>query len=145
MEGIEGLFSGFRASANGMAAERQRIDVIAQNIANAGTTRMPGSDEPYRRQVTMFEPILRELSDGTVVGEGVRVASVEGDYATDFSEYFDPSNPDAGVDGNVRMPNVDTTREIADLITAVRSYEANMKAQEHFVKMAERALSLARR
>jgi len=147
MAGIQELFSGFRASASGMAAERARIDVIARNIANARTTHMPGNPEPtpYRRQVVHFEPILRRLADGSVVGEGVRVAKVTGDFETDFSSFYDPGNPDADESGVVRMPNVDTTREMADLITALRSYEANMKAQEHFVRMAERALALARR
>jgi flagellar basal-body rod protein FlgC len=142
---IRNLFSGFRASASGMSAERMRMDVIAKNLANAHTTSMPGGGppQPYRRQVAHFEPILRELEDRSVVTEGVRVSEVSPDYKTPFDEIYDPSHPDADDHGIVRMPNVNTMKEMADLMTAVRAYEANLRAQEMFVRMAERALRLS--
>jgi len=145
MDGIKQLFSGFRATASGMSAERIRIDVIAKNIANAGTTRMPGGGEPqpYRRQVVHFEPILSRLESGETVTEGVRVSEVSGDYRTPFEELHDRNHPDADANGIVRLPNVNTMKEMADLMTAVRAYEANLKAQDTFVRMAERALRLA--
>ncbi len=145
MSSIRNLFSGFRATASGLSAERARIDTISKNIANANTTRMPGSVEPqpYRRQVVHFEPILRELSNGASVSEGVRVSKIEGDFKTPFEEISDPTHPDANADGIVRLPNVNTMKEMADLMTAVRAYEANLKAQDIFVQMAERALRQA--
>jgi flagellar basal-body rod protein FlgC len=145
MDGIRSLFSGFRATASGMSAERVRMDVIARNIANANTTRMPGSDEPnpYRRQVVHFAPILQELGGGQQEVRGVRVTEIAPDTKTPFEEIYDPTHPDADENGVVRMPNVNTMTEMADLMTAVRAYEANLKAQDSFVRMAERALRLA--
>lgn len=143
MDGIQRLFSGLNAAATGLSAERLRIDVIARNIANAQTTRVPGEDGPYRRQVVSFAPVLeRAMGRGQDV-VGVRVDSVDGDFGTPFEEVHDPGHPDADEFGVVRMPNVDTMREMADLITAVRSYEANIRVQESFQEMAQRALRLA--
>ncbi len=145
MSSIRNLFSGFRATASGMAAERVRMDVIAKNLANAQTTRMPGDGptEPYRRQVARFEPILRRLENGETVTDGVRVSEISGDFKTPFDELYNPTHPDADAAGIVRMPNVNTMKEMADLMTAVRAYEANLRAQDTFVRMAERALRLA--
>lgn len=145
MSTIRNLFSGFRATASGMAAERVRMDVIAKNLANAQTTRMPGDGptQPYRRQVVHFEPILRRLENGNAVTDGVRVSEISGDFKTPFDELYNPTHPDADDNGIVRMPNVNTMKEMADLMTAVRAYEANLRAQDTFVRMAERALRLA--
>jgi flagellar basal-body rod protein FlgC len=142
MDGIHKLFGGMHAAATGLSAERIRIDVIARNIANAQTTRVPGGG-PYVRQVVYFEPLLRRLTDGSQVTAGVRVAKIGDDRATPFERIFDPSHPDADGEGFVSMPNVNTTAEMADLISAVRAYEANLSVQETFVQMAERALRLA--
>lgn len=145
MSTIRNLFSGMRASSSGTAAERARIDVITRNLANAQTTRMPGFDNPtpYQRQQVSFEPILRRMQDGREIVEGVRVAEVAPDLTTPFEEIYDPGHPDADARGVVRMPNVNATKEMADLITAVRAYESNIKAQETFIRMAESALRLA--
>ena len=144
MTNLGDVFRGFRIASSGLSAERTRINVIASNIANAHTTRMPGSEEPspYQRQVVHFEPVLERHADGSTP-MGVRVVEVGHDNDTPFEEINDPSHPDA-VDGVVRYPNVNATKEMADLITAMRSYEANLKAQESFVRMAERALRIAR-
>ena len=142
MSGIEKLFSGMRASSSGLAAERARIDVIARNIANAQVTSTPEGG-PYRRQLVRFEPMLEELADGTAVSAGVRVGGIVPDLETPFEVIHDPSHPDADASGNVRLPNVNTAREMADMITALRAYEANLNAQESFVRMAERALRIA--
>ncbi|MFT7670492.1 MAG: flagellar basal-body rod protein FlgC [Planctomycetota bacterium] len=145
MSSIKNLFSGFRATASGMSAERVRMDVVSKNLANAQTTRMPGEGppKPYRRQVVHFAPILSKLENGQTEVRGVRVSEISGDYKTPFDELYDPTHPDADKNGIVRMPNINTMKEMADLMTAVRSYEANLKAQDTFVKMAERALRLA--
>ena len=78
------------------------------------------------------------------VALGVRAAEVLKDYDTPMDRIYDPVNPDANSDGFVEMPNVSATREMADLVTAMRAYEANLKVQENFSQMAERALRLAR-
>ena len=137
------LFGGMRIAATGLNAERTRIDTIAQNVANAETTRMPGTNEPYRRQAVHFAPIMERMANGTEAIGGVQVTEVLPDHSTKFEEIHDPSHPDADARGYVKMPNVNTMKEMADLITAVRSYEANLSVQENFVRMAERALRLA--
>jgi flagellar basal-body rod protein FlgC len=143
MSGIGNLFSGMRSSASGLTAERTRIDVIAENIANARTTRTPEGG-PYRRKVVMFEPLLQESLMGGERSVGVGVSRIVPDLDTAFERVLDPGHPDAGPDGFVEYPNVNTVLEMADLITAMRAYEANLTAQENFVRMAERALQMAR-
>ena len=142
MDQLGNLFQGMRASATGLNAERTRIDTIASNIANAQTTRTPDGG-PYRRQVVSFAPILQRAEDGRIESVGVEVTGINDDMQTPFEAVFDPGHPDANAEGFVYMPNVNTTREMADLITAVRAYEANLSVQESFMKMAERALRMA--
>jgi flagellar basal-body rod protein FlgC len=142
MTGIQKLFEGMRASSSGMAAERVRIDVVAKNLANAEVTRTPDGG-PYRREVVRFAPILRKTADGRKEIAGVHVAGIEQDRKTPFERVRIPGHPDADASGWVTMPNVNPTMEMADLITAVRAYEANANAAESFTRMAELALRLA--
>ena len=87
--------------------------------------------------------MLEKMLGGETRVTGVRVAGVVPDTSTAFEQIHDPSHPDADADGMVLLPNVNATREMADMITAMRAYEANLTAQETFVRMAERALRLA--
>ncbi len=141
MTGFDKLFSGMRAASSGMAAEHVRIDTVAKNIANANTTNVPGGG-PYRRQLVHFAPLLSRAMNGKDEVVGVRVAKVVDDMATPLPRIFDPAHADADAQGYVRLPNVNTVMEMADLITATRAYEANVTAQEQFIAMAERALRL---
>lgn len=143
MDGLTKLFGGFRIAASGLRAERARLDVIARNIANSEVTHMPDTGEAYRREVVRFAPVLERLGPGKSEVLGVQVEEILADHSTPFEEVFDPSHPDADAQGIVRYPNVDTVREMADLITAVRAYEANLSVQQSFERMAERALRLA--
>lgn len=143
MSGIEKLFSGMRASSTGLAAERLRMDVIAENIANSQTTRTPEGG-PYRRKIVRFEPLLLEAAGHDSETLGVRPAAVESDRSTPFGVVHDPSHPDSDARGFVLYPNVNTVMEMTDLITAMRAYEANLAVQQNFFQMAERALQLAR-
>ncbi len=140
---INKLFGGMRIAATGLNAERARINTIARNVANAETTRMPGTNEPYRRQAVHFAPIMERMANGQQMIGGVEVTKIAPDHSTMFEEIHDPSHPDADSRGCVKMPNVNTVEEMAGLITAVRAYEANLSVQENFVRMAERALRLA--
>ena len=142
MDSSNGFFTGMRIAASGLTAERERMDVIAENLANARTTRTPDGG-PFRRKVVLFEPILQEIA-GEERTVGVKATRVGVDRVTDFERVLDPGHPDAGPDGIVLYPNVNTVMEMADLITAMRAYEANLTAQENFVRMAERALELLR-
>jgi flagellar basal-body rod protein FlgC len=143
MSGIEKLFGGMRAASTGLAAERVRMDTIAENIANSQTTRAP-TGGPYRRKFVRFEPLTREVGRGEPETIGVRMAAIDRDYTTPFSVVHDPSHPDADARGFVLYPNVNTVSEMADLITAMRAYEANLSVQENLFQMAERALQVAR-
>jgi flagellar basal-body rod protein FlgC len=148
MSSTDGFFTGMRICASGLTAERERMDVIAENLANARTTRTPDGG-PYRRKIVLFEPILREFEDRFEGDDeertlGVQATRIGVDRATDFERVLDPGHPDAGPDGMVVYPNVNTVMEMADLITSMRAYEANLTAQENFVRMAERALDLLR-
>ncbi|MEZ6018756.1 MAG: flagellar basal body rod protein FlgC [Planctomycetota bacterium] len=127
MSGISRVFQGMHLSASALKAERARVDVIAKNIAHASTTRMPDTGLPYRREVVHFAPAYETREDGTTEINGVRIAGVTQDFNTPFEVVHDPGHPDAGPDGNVLYPNVNTIKEMAELITALRSYEANIQ------------------
>lgn len=146
MSGLDKLFTSLRISSSGLRAERARIDTIAENIANAQTTRTADGG-PYRRKVVEFLPLLEEargFGEAPTSG-GVRVGRILPDTVTPFEEILDPSHPHADPEtGRVLLPNVNTVLEMTDMITALRAYEANLKAQEGFVRSAERALQIAR-
>lgn len=145
------LFGSMNVSASGMTAQRLRMDTISQNIANVNTTR--GADgQPYRRKTVVFEEISqnnnfksmlnRYLDDAGKVG-GVKVASIEEDSAP-FIKSYDPTHPDADDDGYVSLPNVNTIEEMTNLISANRSYEANITAFNATKSMVSSALNIGR-
>lgn len=140
------LLTTSQISASGLAAERQRMEVIANNIANANTTRSI-TGGPYRRQQMVFsEAFDMALAEGKFNPHGmngVRVKGVEADM-TDLPQVFNPGHPDADEDGMVQMPNVQLPNEMVDLITASRAYEANLKALHQFRQMTEQTLALLR-
>lgn len=147
MEPIKGdplarAFRGMRIASSALDAERSRIDIIAKNIANARTTRMPDTGLPYRREVASFRPVMAEIQGSGRQFVGLRVDEVVTDQ-TPFEEVYDPSHPDANENGVVLYPNVNTMKEMADLVTAIRSYEANLSVVETTERMADRALRLA--
>lgn len=144
-----GFFRSLDISASGLTAQRMRMDVIAQNIANAQTTRTAAGG-PYRRRTVEFEPAEGQsfsdyLSDSmnSVSGSGVRVSAINED-TSDFKLVYDPSHADAGEDGYVRMPNVDIAQEIVDMISATRAYEANVTALNAMKSMALKALEIGK-
>jgi flagellar basal-body rod protein FlgC len=135
-------FRGMRIAASALDSERARIDIIAKNVANARTTRMPDTGEPYRREVASFRPLIGQMPNGDMDFMGIEVDEVLSDKSA-FEEVYDPSHPDADESGVVLYPNVNTMREMADLVTAVRAYEANLSVVETTERMADRALRLA--
>jgi flagellar basal-body rod protein FlgC len=140
MNPLQKLFTSMRTASAGMAAERVRMDVIARNIANAQVTRTEDGG-PYRREVVTFASIVDKHARGGT--SSMPVARVSQDMKTPFELLHKPDHPDADAAGMVRMPNVNPTQEMADLIASTRAYEANMNAQDNFVRMAERALRMA--
>lgn len=147
-----GLFQSFDICASGMTAQRFRMDVISENIANVSTTRTEDGT-PYRRKIVTFEEkelnggvasfrnILKE-STAAYNGNGVKVSQVSEDYDTDFIMEYDPSHPDADENGYVSYPNVNTVTEMTNLIDASRSYEANTTAFAAVKSMAQSGISV---
>ena len=129
-------------SATGLTAQRLRIDVIADNIANAETTRTPRG-EPYRRKIPVFAEYLERARTGYRL-RGVKVVRIVEDPSP-FRLVYDPSHPDADQNGYVRMPNVNVLREMVDLISAQRAYEANVAAINATKSMVNAALDIGRR
>ena len=130
-----GSLSPINISASGMAAERLRMEVVANNIANAHTT-LTETGEPYRRKNVVFSAV----SGGKEL-DGVRVLGVQPD-PTPFEWVHDPGHPHADADGRVMLSNVKIPNEMIDLISASRSYEANLRSITLFREMVEETLSL---
>lgn len=133
-------------SASGLSAERLRLEVVANNIANAFSTRSADGG-PFRRREVVFAAVLNQHLRPGVPGSdrlgGVRVLGIEEDLSS-FNRVHNPGHPDADGEGYVLMPNVQLPVEMVNLITASRAYEANLKVLQSFRQMAEQSLSLAR-
>ncbi len=146
--GFDASLGAFDISASSLSAERFRMEIVANNIANASVTRTPEGG-PYRRKEVVFETALKEtgLLHGTAATltnlAGVRVVEVINDR-TELPRIHNPDHPDADAEGFVTMPNVQLPIEMVNLITATRAYEANLKAAQSFVEMNQQALSLVR-
>jgi len=134
-----GNFSSIDISASGLYAQRKRMDVIANNIANATTTRTEKGG-PYRKQEIVFQAHSGKYEPGN---GGVEVEAVV-ESADPPKMVYDPSHPDAGPDGMVAMPNVNIVEEMVDMITATRAYEANVQAINAARLMAAKALEIGR-
>jgi len=143
-----GMFGAIDAAASGMTAERLRMDVISNNLANVNSTRT-AEGGPYRRQIVVFAPRAGGSTFGQVlarnldVGAGVRVVGITKDN-TPLKMVFDPNHPDANADGYVAMPNVNVVAEMVDMMTATRAYEANVTAVNAAKGMAMKALEIGR-
>jgi flagellar basal-body rod protein FlgC len=162
---ISSLFNSMNASASGMSAQRKRMNTIAENLANAETTRA-ANNEPYRRQQTILSEdrsFAQDLEAETMVHDKLErtdpdhlkgktvvpdaesfhgvLATVQKDPAP-FREVYDPAHPDADENGNVKMPNVDVIKEMTDLISAARDFEANVTAFNASKGMMKKALEL---
>jgi len=136
-----GFLSSIDISGSALTAQRLRMDVISENIANAETT-MTDTGEPYRRKVCVMgerQPFSSVL-DGEMA-KGVMVSNIVEDNS-DFELEYDPDNPLANEEGYVLKPNVDEVEEIIDMMEATRSYEANVTALNATKNMAAKALSI---
>ena len=149
-----GLFDALNISGSGLSAERLRMDVTAENLANAQSTQ--GADgQPYRRKEVVlqqadgagFDGALRTAmggAQGSASGaRGVQVVGIAEDQ-TPNRQIYDPGHPDANAQGYVEMPNVDSVTEMVDLISASRAYEANVTAMQTAKQMFVKTLDLLR-
>jgi len=141
--GFGQLLSTTDVAASGLAAERLRMEIATNNIANANTTSTPEGG-PFRRQQVVFSTVMDETTQlGQLSLNGVEVAEVLPDQ-TPFERVHMPGHPDADDQGNVLIPNVSIPMELVDLMTASRAFEANLKSLKVFKQMAEQAISLIR-
>ena len=136
------LFGGLSISATGLTAERVRMDVIAENLANAESTR-GANGLPYQRKQVVLGAASGGGTSFADTLAGVRVKAVVDDQSPGRKVY-DPTHPDADKQGFVTMPNVNTVTEMVDLITATRGYEANIQALNAAKTMFSRTLEILR-
>lgn len=145
------VFNTMNVSASGMTAQRLRMDTISQNIANMNTTRTSNGG-PYRRKIAIFEEsnsnknfsgILNQYLNEYSSYGGVKVKSIEEDKSP-FVSLYDPTHPDANEEGYVLMPNVNPLEEMTNLISANRSYEANVTALNSNKAMLAKALEIGK-
>jgi flagellar basal-body rod protein FlgC len=135
------LISGIDVTGSALSAQQTRLDIVAQNIANAQTTRTPQGG-PYQRQVVSFETELIKQGDGNSL-QSVHVGSITAD-PTPGQQVYDPQHPDAAANGMVTMPNVNLAYEMVDLLTATRAYEANLSFAKNARELAMKTLDMGK-
>ncbi|WJY28742.1 flagellar basal body rod protein FlgC [Sporosarcina trichiuri] len=151
------IFHGLNTTASALTAQRLRMDVISSNMANIDTTRgklVDGEWQPYARKSVSLQPREGQFSnflniamgtrDRGAIGSGVAVSKIVEDTETPFKQVFDPSHPDADANGYVSMPNVDPLRETIDMMSATRSYEANITVLNSNKAMLMKALEIGK-
>lgn len=138
------LISGIDVTGSALAAQKTRLEIVAQNIANAQTTRTANGG-PYQRQMVSFETELERssLAAGGAPLQGVKIAAIQTDR-TPGQQVYNPQHPDAGPDGLVTMPNVNLSYEMVDLINASRAYEANLAVAKNSRQMAMKTLEIGK-
>jgi len=139
-------FSALDVSSSGLSVQRARMDLISQNIANVNTTRTEDGT-PYRRQALLIGTEGNSFSSYLTNAQNKNASSkamVKGVYEDDseLERVYDPSNPDADEEGYVLKPNVNIVTEMVDMISATRSYEANITAMDSSKSMAMKAISI---
>ena len=144
------LFQSFDINTSALTAQRFRMDVISENVANVTTTRTEDGT-PYRRKIVTFReknvtPFSKVLSNTreAYLGNGVKVSKVSEDTESEFVMKYDPSHPDADENGYVSYPNVNIITEMTNMIDASRSYEANLTAFETSKAISLKGLELGK-
>lgn len=144
------FMSSLDITGSALSAEQHRMSIIAQNIANSGTTRTEDGDGPYIRKQAVFQEVNLNFSDvlygqlnNKDAGGGVIISEiVESDNP--LEPVYDPSHPDADDEGYVWYPNVNRTEEMADMMAATRAYEANITALNVVKSLASKALEIGK-
>ena len=144
------LFQSFNINTSGLTAQRFRMDVISENVANVTTTSTEDGT-PYTRKIVTFQekrttPFSRVLEDTreAFLGNGVKVSRVSDDTESDYIMKYEPSHPDADENGYVSYPNVNIITEMTNMIDASRAYEANLTAFETSKAIALKGLELGK-
>lgn len=141
------FFGSMDTAASGLTAQRLRLDIISQNLANVDTTRTPEGG-PYQRKAVILESVNQSFD--AVLGQyrgqgasGVRVSQIVEDEKA-FPMVYNPTHPDADANGYVQMPNVNGVEEMVNMISASRSYEANVTAFNAMKAMTSKALEIGK-
>lgn len=144
-----GIFNAMNVAASGMTAQRTRMDIISQNIANVNTTRDENGDT-YKRQTVVFKENSNASFDHILSNKleryeakGVKISAIVEDD-TEGPMVYDPNHPDADENGYVHLPNVNTVTEMTNMIDASRSYEANATVFNASKAIASKGLELFR-
>lgn len=141
------IFTTFDIAASGLRAQTTRLNTISSNLANAETTATPEGG-PYKKKSVVFQtenmPFNKHLANSmSTQTQGVKVAKIIEDNSPP-QKVYDPSHPDAKEDGYVEMPNVSVLKEMVDMMSATRSYEANATTIKSAKRMALKALEIGR-
>lgn len=146
-----GFFNSMNISATGLTAQRLRMDIISQNIANVDTTRTEDGTA-YKRKTVLFQErndnpsfnsYFKNAMSKAVSGNGVRVTRIAEDDSPG-SQVYEPSHPDADENGYVTKPNVNIVEEMVNMISATRSYEANITAINSTKSMIAKTMEISR-
>ena len=135
-------------NASGLTLERFKLDTISTNIANVNTTRTEDGEGPYLKQQVAFEENIKRVTSGftdetSTKSAGVRITGVEVDEEN-VRLVYEPGHPDADEEGYVAYPNVDMANEMIDMMTAIRTYDANVTAINTSKDMLKRAMEIGR-
>ncbi|NBP23057.1 MAG: flagellar basal body rod protein FlgC [Proteobacteria bacterium] len=137
------LIPSIQSTRSALDAERTRVEIVSQNLANANVTRA-ADGQPYKRKQVIFESLVNNAGANPNSGSTIRVTRVESDNRP-FREVFKPDHPDADARGFVRYPNVNVHEEMVDLIASSRAFEANVAVVKNARQLAQQAMSIGKR
>ncbi|MEN9602667.1 MAG: flagellar basal body rod protein FlgC [Verrucomicrobiota bacterium] len=137
------LIPSIQSTRSALDAERTRIEIVSQNLANANVTRSIDG-QPYKRKQVVFETLVNNAGTNANSGSTIRVSRVESDNRP-FREVFKPDHPDADARGYVRYPNVNVHEEMVDLIASSRAFEANIAVVKNARQLAQQAMAIGKR
>ncbi|MFM8879164.1 MAG: flagellar basal body rod protein FlgC [Verrucomicrobiota bacterium] len=137
------LIPSIQSTRSALDAERTRVEIVSQNLANANVTRSEDG-QPYKRKQVIFESLVNNAGANPSSGSTIRVAKVESDNRP-FREVFKPDHPDADARGIVRYPNVNIHEEMVDLIASSRAFEANVAVVKNARQLAQQAMAIGKR
>lgn len=137
------LIPSIQSTRSALDAERTRVEIVSQNLANANVTRA-ADGQPYKRKQVIFESLVNNAGANLESGSTIRVTRVESDNRP-FREVFKPDHPDADARGYVRYPNVNVHEEMVDLIASSRAFEANVAVVKNARQLAQQAMSIGKR
>jgi len=140
------VFEGLDVALSGLKAQRVRMDLISSNLANVNSTRGGENGEPYRKKMPVFETMLDQNLSGSDNGIKLSKVAVKEivEDTSPFKMKYEPTHPDADENGYVRLPNIDPMREMVDMMSAIRSYEANLTAFNTHKEMLLKSLEIIR-